>query len=127
MERRMGYTASTFDLSRTRNILNANMNQIGMISSAMTKQPYTPEELHSPESGPSQQRSNIIRDMEAEINKMPLPIPYAKSESQSSFDQNAQVLDISASNESLFNMEDGEEEIIFVEETPEAGTGAEVE
>ena len=103
------------------------MNQIGMMILAMTNQTYIPAELHSPESGPSQQGGNILRDAEAKINTTPLPIPYVESESQSSFDPNAQVLDISASKESMFNMEDDEEEMVFKEETPAAGTDTEVE
>jgi hypothetical protein len=53
MSMELAYTASAYDLSRTANILNANINHIGEMISAMTSQPYTPQELPPPESGPS--------------------------------------------------------------------------
>ena len=94
MER--AYTAFAYNLSQTANILNVNMNQIGNMISVMTttNQLNTPSKLHFPESGSSQQRANISTEMVANIDRIPMSIPYAESESQSSFDPNAQVINI---------------------------------
>ena len=89
------HATSVFDLNRTASTLNANMNQIGNMLATFLKHLHTPVQLPSPEDGPIQQAEIILEEAEAHINSIPLPIHYAKPESQSCFDQNAQVLDIS--------------------------------
>jgi hypothetical protein len=111
MER--SYTASAYDFSRTANILNANINLIGQMLSEMTKQTYTPLELPSPESGPSQEGATILADASHSIGFIPLPLYELETASQSSFDPTAQLIDLSASKDSLSDMEDSKEQIEF--------------
>ena len=79
----------------------------------MTGRPYTPLELSLPESGPIQGGAKILADVSFNTDRIPLPLFELETESQSSFDPRAQVLNISASNDSLPPMEDGEETIEF--------------
>ena len=72
MER--SYTASAYDLSCTANILNANSTLIRKMISRMTSQTYTPLELPSPESGPSQEGATILADAAHSIGLIPLPL-----------------------------------------------------
>ena len=90
-------------------ILNANINLIGQMLADMTKQEYLPLALPSPESGPSQEGASILADAAHQIGLIPLPLFELETESQSSFDQDAQVFDLSASKDSLPAMEDGKE------------------
>ena len=79
----------------------------------MTKREYLTLALPSPESGPSQEGASILADAAHQIGPIPLPLFELETESQSSFDQDAQVFDLSESKDSLPAMEDGEELIEF--------------
>ena len=79
----------------------------------MTHREYLPQALPSPESGPSQEGASILDDAAHQIGLIPLPLFELETASQSSFDQDAQVLDLSESKDSLPAMEDGEELIEF--------------
>ena len=124
MSMEQSHTASAYDLSRTTNVLNANMNQIGKLLSAISKQPYQPIELPLPDSGPSQEVARILSDTAFNIEHIPLPIPNpdGKSESQSSFGPNAPVIAVGTSKDSLLNMENGNARIYFKPEVEEDGS-----
>ena len=62
----------------------------------MTSQPYTPLDLPPPENGPSQEVEQILADAALTVDRILLPLFELDTESQISFDPNAQVLDISA-------------------------------
>ena len=79
----------------------------------MTQQEYLPSPLPSPESGPSQEGASTLADAAHQIGLIPIPLFELESELQSSFDQDAQVFDLSESKDSLPAMEDGEELIDF--------------
>ena len=87
----------------------------------MTSRKYTPLELPSPESGPSQEGATILADAAHSIDLTPLPLFELETASQRSFDPTAQGLDLSGSKESLTDMEDGDEQIEFA---PVAGKTA---
>ena len=99
MER--SYTASAYDLSRTANILNAIINFIVQMLVTMTHQEYLPSALPSPESGPSQEGASILADAAHSIGLIPLPLFELETESQSIFDPDAQIFDLSESKDSL--------------------------
>ena len=79
----------------------------------MMSQTYTPLKLPLQESGPSQESANILADAARSIGLIPLPLFELETASQSSFDPTAHVLDLSASKDSLTQMEDGDEQIVF--------------
>jgi hypothetical protein len=105
--------ASAYDLSRTANILNANINLIGEMLAEMTSRTYVPLQLPPPESGPSQEGARILADAAQTIGLLPLPLFELETASQSSFDPDAQVLDLCASGDSTPALEDGEELVVF--------------
>ena len=113
MSMKISHTAFAYDLSRTANIFNTNMNQIGNMLSALSHKPYLPLELPSPDIGPRQEGSRILSEAVIKIERIPLPIPNndGKSESQSSFDPHSPVIEVCNSKDLLDNMDDGEEQI----------------
>ena len=111
MER--SYTASAMDLSRTANILNSNINLIGEMLAELMSKEYRPLQLPPAGSGPSQEGAQILADAAQTIGLIPLPLFELETESQSSFDPDAQVLDLSASEDSPPSLEDGEEQVEF--------------
>jgi hypothetical protein len=110
MER--SYTASAYDLSRTANILNSNINLLGEMLAEMTSKQYRPLQLPPPGSGPSQEGAQILANAAQTIGLIPLPLFELETASQSSFDPDAQVLDL-ASSASMPDLEDGEEQVVF--------------
>ena len=78
----------------------------------MTSKEYRPLQLPPPGSGPSQEGAQILADAAQTIGLIPLPLFELETASQSSFDPDAQVLDLSAS-ASLQDLEDGEEQVVF--------------
>ena len=113
MSMKRSYTASAYDLSLTTNILNANITLIGKMRSEMTSRMYTPLELPSPESGPSQEGATILVYAAHSIGLIPIPLFELETASQSSFDPTAQVFVLITSKYSLPDMEDGDEHIKF--------------
>ena len=77
------HTASAYDLSRTANILNANMNQIVNMLSALSNQPYQQLELPASKSGISQEGARILEEELINIEHTMLPIPNPNDESES--------------------------------------------
>ena len=61
----------------------------------MTTREYLPLAPPSPESGPSQEGASILADGAHSIGLIPPPLFALETESQSSFDQDAQVFDLS--------------------------------